>query len=320
MDKYVDMAAAGVSRNVEPFKFRTLDKYPEYNASNESESESEPEPEQESTKPKSKWIENDDDVYTENDPAYLVLYDYAKGKKPCMPYTDETGTTYYVHVFTTRPQKIYSVSIEDFRKRYLPIRKTIHDLTQYYDVTTFPDAPDGIYTWIVGDKGKFLAGRVRSILEMGTLHKQLADVSKSKHIYVAGECSKKGNEVYFNIQSGTFSLAIIRRKNKSRLNEATKQQLLQAKGQSIFESMGLTPIAFGGTYSLINPRSTPITKEELQQYVQAGFDVYLYEKREDCKSDLFTTTFPKAIRFQEGGSKRTRRRMRCRSSTRKQRK
>jgi hypothetical protein len=309
------MAEAGVVRNIEPIPFRTLQKYPEYNTSNETESEPEATPE--STKPKSKWIENDDDVYTENDPAYLVLYDYAKGKKPCMPYTDETGTTYYVHVLTSSPQKTYSTSIEDFRKRYLPIRKSIHDLTQYYDSSTFPDAPDGIYTWIVGDKGKFLAGRVRSILEMGTLHKQLADVSKSKHIVVAGECSKKGNEVYFNIQSGTFSLAIIRRKNKSRLNEATKQQLLQEKGHAIFESMGLTPIAFGGTYSLINPRTTPITKEELQQYVQAGFDVYLYEKREDCKGDLFTKDYPRAIRFQEGGSRQTRRSGRRRPMTRR---
>ena len=309
------MAEAGVIRNIEPIRFRTLKTYPEYNTSNEQE------PEPESIKPKSKWIENDDpENEPERDPAYRVLYTYTQGKKRCMPYTDETGTTYFVQVLTPPLKNILFLSKEDVRKHYLTIRKKIHDLTQYYDVTTFPEAPDGIYTWIVGDKGKFLAGRVRSILEMGTIHKQLADVSKSKHIYVAGECSKKGNEVYFNIQSGTFSLAIIRRTNKSRLNEATKQKLLQAKGQATFESMGLTPIAFGGTYSLINPRSTPITKDELQQYVQAGFIVYLYKNRDDCKADSDTSTFPRAIRFQEGGSRQTRRRSRRRSSTRKQRK
>lgn len=299
------MAAAGVGNwnHSESIQFRTLKKYPEYNTSNESESE----PELEAIKRKSKWIENDDpENEPSRDPAYIVLYDYAKGKKPCMPYTDETGNEYFVHVFTPHPQNVYQLTMEEFRKHYLTIRKKIHDLTQYYTSSTFPDAPDGIYTWILGDKGKFFAGRVRSILEIGTTHKQLADASKSKHIYVGGECSKSGKKIYFNIQSGSFSVKIIRRNNTTGLNEETKQQRLQAKGQAAFESMGLTAFGYIGSYSLINSETVPITKKELQQYVHAGFDVYLYKNSDDCKADLFTTKYPRAIRFQEGGRRKTR--------------
>lgn len=300
------MAEAGVWNPVESIRFRRQKKYPDYN--NGTQNNSEPEQEPEPTKPKSKWI--DDSNYPENDPAYLVAYDYAKGKNPCMTYTDESGNTFFVHVKFPIP-RTYSYNMTEIRKPFLAVRKKIHDLTQYYTSTTFPDAPDGIYTWIIGDNGKFLAGRVRSILEMGTLHKQLADVAKVKHIFVAGECKKEGTNVQINLQSGTFSLEIIRRKNQSGFNQSTKQQRLQSKAVSIFEAMGLTPIFIEGNESFINPMNVPITKQELQTYVDAGFHVYLYTAEKDCKADLFTTTFPKATRFQ-GGGKRTRRRARRR--------
>jgi hypothetical protein len=60
-----------------------------------------------------------------------------------------------------------------------------------------------------------------------------------------------------------------------------------------------------------------LSKEELQQYVQAGFIVYLYKNRDDCKADVYTTTFPRAIRFQEGGTRHTRRCIRRRPITRR---
>ena len=308
------MAAAGEAgwNPVESIVFRTQKKYPEYN--NIIESNFEPEPEPEPTKPKSKWIENDDDENPENDPAYKVSYDYAKGKNPCMNYTDDSGTNYFVHVKFPIP-RMYSYNPDELRKPFLTVRKKIHDLTQYYTSSTFPEAPDGIYTWIVGDNGKFLAGRVRSILEMGTLHKQLADYAKTKHIFVAGECKKEGTTVYFNIQSGTFSLEIIRRKNTTGYNAPTKEQRLLTKGKNIFINMGLTPILLEGNETLINPTNVPITKEELQTYVESGFNVLLYEKREECLSDLFSKNYPRGIRLR-GGGKRTRRR-RGRRSTRK---
>ena len=79
--------------------------------------------------------------------------------------------------------------------------------------------PDGLYTWILkrmDAAGRLLlvAGRTRSAQEIGTLHQNLYDYSPpgylpagarvSEDVFAAGEFSKEGNRLLFNIQSGSF--------------------------------------------------------------------------------------------------------------------
>ena len=78
-----------------------------------------------------------------------------------------------------------------------------------HDESTLPRAKDGIYTWLLyldGKTTKFICTEVLSPYEIGTRHQSLAKNTRIhvEKVYGGGEFRKTGNQIEFNLQSGTY--------------------------------------------------------------------------------------------------------------------
>ena len=134
-------------------------------------------------------------------------------------------------------------------------------------------APDGTYVYIVSDKG-FFANKVRSYMELGTIHRIVASDSQSSKVYFAGELRKKGEHVDYNLFSGTYTLVLLKLHPKiEHLEERMKTVLEQ-----MFVSYGLTP-TFQHT-SYITPNTLTITEDELRLYALMGYNIRHYPTTE----------------------------------------
>jgi hypothetical protein len=74
--------------------------------------------------------------------------------------------------------------------------------------------PNGHYTWLLKDTidGRILvAGHTRTQQELGTLHKNLDDFTPPGLIVAAGEFFKEEDRILFNLQSGSYMLAVFTR-------------------------------------------------------------------------------------------------------------
>jgi hypothetical protein len=200
-----------------------------------------------------------------------LLNSFTSMKNSCVEYVDEKGDQYYVKL----------VAPEERRANRAGFRAAVQSFTKLYDPTTFLGAPDGVYTWIVSDKG-FLTARVLSIFELGTLHKQLASYLGATKILVAGECQKVEDSVTINLQSGTFTLQIIQKVSE---RNTTITERLERMARETFQNIGFDHVKVNvdrGGKSLIRRDTVPVSKDELQLYKAAGFHVELYTKKEDC--------------------------------------
>jgi hypothetical protein len=106
---------------------------------------------------------------------------------------------------------------------------------------------------------------------------------------VAGESQKEGDSVKVNLQSGTFTLKII---EKVRERNTTITERLERMARETFKDIGFDHVKVTvdrGGRSLIRRDTLPVSKDELQLYKTAGFDVELYTKKGDCtQSELGT--------------------------------
>ena len=182
--------------------------------------------------------------------------------KPFLQYDSSDDGTYYVTVKLPRKNA-------ETRKA---ARSRLFDLIPIFTSETFSSAPDGVYTWIMSDKG-FYTSTVLSIFEHGTIHKQLAGRVDARKIFNAGECMKKGNNIVFNLLSGTYTRHMIN-------EEIATDAELETSAQSMFESMGFTVSKGPKKVTMIT--SLP-TYSELKLYADAGYDVMLYRDQESCK-------------------------------------
>jgi hypothetical protein len=208
---------------------------------------------------------------------------FMSGKKSCIPFIDVDGKVYYVKVAAPEARS----------RNFDAFREAVQAMTEAYRGGAFAAAPDGIYTWILGDKG-FAAAKVRSRLELGTLHKQLAFLTGTKSVRAAGECKKEGVNLEFNIESGTYSLPMSRSKKSG---TAT----LLKRGEKAFRGMGLEAKGSSELRSLITDLLVPITRAELQRYKDAGFEVLMTVSEKDCS--------PVALAGLQGRLRNTRKRI-----------
>jgi hypothetical protein len=191
---------------------------------------------------------------------------YNSGKISCLPVEYE-GVHYFVRV--VRPPGI----------NMRTVRNGLISQLQLYDPSTFPGAPDGIYTWIVSDRG-FFAIRVLSQLELGTLHKQLADRSGSTYITVAGECLKIGRDIKYNTASGTYTRPLI---DDAKITNAG----IRAKAHTVFSEMRLDATDTQSEIeTYISKAYLPVTSDELLMYKRAGYDVLLYADKAGCDTRM----------------------------------
>jgi len=70
------------------------------------------------------------------------------------------------------------------------------------------------YTWVLKDSGVLAAGHARSQQELGTLHKNLDELSGPGEVIAAGEYKKRGSALLFNLQSGTYMKKLLAKERK----------------------------------------------------------------------------------------------------------
>ena len=153
-------------------------------------------------------------------------------------------------------------------------------------------APDGVYTWILykppgAGKGNFSwAFRpVRSILEVGTLHKSIARAVGAKTIHAAGEMEKRDGKLTINYLSGSFML-----------KDCNREAKVKIMNQVFANYMGYIDYTFTDK-TLITAQPT---MEELQYYANKGFRICLHEPDKVDECNKVKGTCADALKPQEG--------------------
>uniref|UniRef100_A0A6C0J5H1 Uncharacterized protein n=1 Tax=viral metagenome TaxID=1070528 RepID=A0A6C0J5H1_9ZZZZ len=127
---------------------------------------------------------------------------------------------------------------------------------------------DGVYTWIMYDGGQFVATRVDTPFEVGTVHNSLALSVGAHVINGAGELKKNGSSIAFNLESGSFMKPWLRSKERDRYCPTKKlEDYVEDKIRILF------PGAFYLGRSFITQDAFPITQDVLDVYLHAGFRV-----------------------------------------------
>jgi hypothetical protein len=145
---------------------------------------------------------------------------------------------------------------------------------------------DGIFTWMIYRKTdsniiQFAASKVRSMFELGTLHRSIAKSVGAKTIHGAGEMKKTGKRIVYNFLSGSYVAKWIDSKDRSCTMEEM-EDFLVPKFQAFFPGLELVRSSTGNTF--ITQTATPVTMEELQLYADAHFTVCLHDTMDTCKS------------------------------------
>ena len=166
-----------------------------------------------------------------------------------------------------------SVKIANTTKRNNVIRK-FKENTPIYDSSTFSGAPDGVYVYLLSDKG-FYAIQARSYLELGTKHKILARETVASKVFIAGELSKEDKNVVYNLLSGTYTRHLLS-ENKTETLEAR----MKSKIESMLESMGLTPTFTDESF--IDKKTLRLSDAELELYKNMGYEVRSFPKEGFC--------------------------------------
>jgi len=157
------------------------------------------------------------------------------------------------------------------------IINTLKSKIQIYDDTKFVNAPDGIYLYIITEKGLF-ANKVRSWYELGTLHRNLAQRTGVEKIFAAGECKKERNKIIFNLQSGTYTAHLLE-------NNPDMKDSLVTYIKSYFDEKGLDSEFDTEDKTYVKSAALPVSEEELRNYSRNGYNVEMYNTAEQC-SDM----------------------------------
>lgn len=173
-----------------------------------------------------------------------------------------------------------SVKIANTTKRNNVIQK-FKEHTPIYDSSAFSGAPDGVYIYLLSDKG-FSAIQARSYLELGTKHKILAKETGASKVFIAGELSKKDKTVTFNLLSGTYTLHLV-----DENATGTLQDKMQTEMQSTLEAMGLT--ATFTTKTFIDKKKLPLSDPELALYKNMGYEIRSFPKEGFCSEEKIAT-------------------------------
>jgi hypothetical protein len=131
---------------------------------------------------------------------------------------------------------------------------------------------------------KFICTEVLSPFEMGTRHQALAFNNRASvgRIYGAGELTKAGSKITFNLRSGTYTYRIV--KYNYSINRA-KSKLIIATFRHFFPEAELHA---DQEYSMIDDVKI-VSNSVLDLYKRYGYVVILFDTRNDCI--IFNNTF-----------------------------
>lgn len=142
------------------------------------------------------------------------------------------------------------------------------------------EAPAGTYLWIYSDKG-IAFNPVYSQLEFGTLHDNLAKRIGASVIYLAGEIYKSGERLYtYNILSGSYMMPLIRKCYDISCEQAQKK--LIERTERLFADV-LNARSTYDPRSLLKQSTVPVTQEEIDMYLEAGYDIYYFRMKKICE-------------------------------------
>lgn len=197
------------------------------------------------------------------EPAKSNLYNSPKIQ--CAEYTRPDGSTSFVRI---------SIPNKNANTRRT-VRERLLAAIPLYTSETFASAPDGIYTWIVSDKG-FFATPVYSIFEHGTLHSILTDRTGATRVHSAGEAKKTGSQLALNLLSGTYTRHIL----EAAENHESAEKAMESDMVVLFTSIGFRDVRVASKKTYITGLPT---ESELRMYAAAGYDVYLYKTKDACQ-------------------------------------
>jgi hypothetical protein len=110
-------------------------------------------------------------------------------------------------------------------------------------------AKDGVYTWIIKSiRGhpSFITAPVKTKQELGTLHVNLDDLTGPGEILAAGELLKLHDDVFYNLQSGTYMADKFKdKRGKPKKTEENKKEIqegLRTIAEKEFRKMGFVPV------------------------------------------------------------------------------
>ena len=162
---------------------------------------------------------------------------------------------------------------------------------------------NGYYTWIIysrpGEEKVFVAAKVLSILELGTIHKALAHKVDADKIHAAGEMFVDNDRLYFNLLSGTYMRNTFNRtrRRRSRCDPDELEELIIGKMKDYLGN-NIT----WTSRDLISEDVLPVTQGELDLYQSYGATIQLFDSVDECLP----------IRNRTSGGKRTRRKRKSR--------
>lgn len=153
-----------------------------------------------------------------------------------------------------------------------------HFKTKIYTDENISRGPNGYYTWLLkdlDDGGSVLAaGNTRTNQELGTLHKNLDDFTGRGTVVAAGEFSKEGDNILFNLQSGTYMKRAVR-------TTAIRDEIVARSIAEFVRKAGLRPaFKMGGEGSelagapmidLANIRTEAPNIENYDRFLSASF-------------------------------------------------
>lgn len=129
---------------------------------------------------------------------------------------------------------------------------------------------DGIYTFIVDQRGRVKTSRINNGLELNAKHFSivLSDPSITS-VRGAGELRKIGTNIEFNVLSGTFMLDWI---------DGCESEIIEETKRSLQDAFPTNTI----TYTPAEYARTQVDEAALDSYVAAGYEVRLYPTKRAC--------------------------------------
>ena len=187
---------------------------------------------------------------------------------------------------------VAKLGFESINKDPALVQELLHKFTHLNDKELL-EAKNGVYTWMIYTESeapspspelKFICTEVLSPFEIGTRHQALAFNNRTSvgRIYGAGELTKAGPKITFNLRSGTYTYRMVRY-NFSR-NRA-KSKPISAAFHHFFPEAEEDP---DPDHSMIDNVKT-VAHSVLDLYKRYGYVVILFDTKNDCVQ--FNNTF-----------------------------
>ena len=168
-----------------------------------------------------------------------------------------------------------------FNNTYIYINLKNFDRDAYLNdipITEGRPINDGYYTWIIysneGVDKKFVCCKAISVLEIGTIHKDIAERVSANKIHAAGEIYVNNNDTVFNLISGTYMLPALKSK-RSRCYDFESHVIEKVK-----TILG-NDISFTDR-TLITRNNLPVTQKEIDLYLSYGAKIDFYKNENEC--------------------------------------